>query len=50
MTMEKERVPLLISCAATAPAMAITAPTDRSTPAVAMTRDMPRARSITFEP
>src|ERR1051326_6827768 len=40
----------LINCAATAPAIAITAPTERSTPPVAMTRAMPRASSMTFEP
>ena len=40
----------LINCAATAPAMAMTAPTDKSTPPVAMTTAMPNESSITLEP
>jgi hypothetical protein len=38
------------SFAAMAPAMAINEPTDKSTPSVAMTKVMPMASSITFEP
>jgi hypothetical protein len=38
------------TCASTAPAMAMIAPTERSTPPVAMTSVMPRASSMTFEP
>ena len=38
------------SCATTAPAMAMMAPTERSTPPVAMTRVMPSASSMTFAP
>ena len=50
MTTAKGIFSILINCAATAPAIAITAPTDKSTPLVAMTRAMPKASSITFEP
>ena len=50
MTTGKGTPSVLINCAATAPAIAITAPTDRSTPPVAMTSAIPSASSITFDP
>ena len=46
----KEPSTRLMSVAATAPAIAMTAPTDRSTPPVAITRVMPSDNSMTVEP